>query len=73
MIIYLNLDEKGDCRKIREKSEILFQLGSKSVITFENTLTDVVEALECYDRRWLLLGKEERSKNRERVECDKDL
>ena len=57
MIIYLNLDEKGDCRKIREKSEILFQLGSKSVITFENTLTDVVAALECCTRGCCFLGK----------------
>ena len=73
MIIYLNLNEKGECRKERGKGEIVLQLGFKSVIIFENTLTDVVEALECYDRRWLLLGKEERSKNRERVECDKDL
>ena len=43
----------------------MFQLGSKSVIIFENTLTDVVAALECCDRRWLFLGKEERSKNEE--------
>ena len=65
MIIYLNLDEKGECRKKREEGEILFQLSSKSVIIFENTLTDVVAALECCDRRWLFLGKEERSKNEE--------
>ena len=43
----------------------MFQLGSKGVIIFENTLTDVVAALECCDRRWLFLGKEERSKNEE--------
>ena len=64
MIIYLNLNEKGECRKERGKGEIVFQLGSKSII-FENRLTDVVEALECCDRRWLFLGKEERSKNEE--------
>ena len=43
----------------------MFQLGSKGVIIFENTLTDVVAALECCDRRWLFLGKEERSENEE--------
>ena len=47
MIIYLNLDEKEECRKNREKGKILFQLASKSVIIFENTLTGVVAALEC--------------------------
>ena len=40
MIIYLNLNEKGECRKERGKGEIVFQLGSKSII-FENRLTDV--------------------------------
>ena len=61
MIIYLNLDEKGECRKKREKGQILFHWGSNSVIISENTLTEVVAALECCDRRWLFLGKEERS------------
>ena len=65
MIIYLNLDEKGECRKKREKGQILFHWGSNSVIISENTLTEVVAALECCDRRWLFLGKEERSKNEE--------
>ena len=65
MIIYLNLDEKRECRKKREKGEILFHLGSNSVI-YEKTLTGVVAALECCDRRWLFLGKEERSKNEEK-------
>ena len=51
MIIYLNLNEKGECRKEREKGEILFQLGAKSVIIYENTLTDVVAAFEYCDRR----------------------
>ena len=67
MIIYLNLDEKGECRKKREKGEICFHLGSNSVIVFENTLTDVVAALECCDRRWLFLGKEEQSENEELI------
>ena len=67
MIIYLNLDEKGVCRKKREKGEIFFHLGSNSVIVFENTLTDVVAALECCDRRWLFLGKEEQSENEELI------
>ena len=67
MIIYLNLDEKGECRKKREKGEILFHLGSNSVIVFENTLTDVVAALQCCNKRWLFLGKEERSKNEELI------
>ena len=65
MIIYLNLDEKGKCRKKREKGEILFHLGSNIVVIFENLLTGVVAALECCDRRWLFLGKDGRSKNEE--------
>ena len=35
------------------------------LILSENTLTEVVAALECCDRRWLFLWKEERSKNGE--------
>ena len=35
------------------------------LLYLKNTLTDVVEALECCDRGWLFLGKEERSKNEE--------
>ena len=66
MIIYLNLDEKRECQTKREKGEIVFHLGSNSVIIFENTLTGVVAALECCDRRWPFHGKEERSKNEEK-------
>ena len=66
MIIYLNLDEKRECQTKREKGEIVFHLGSNSVSIFENTLTGVVAALECCDRRWPLHGKEERSKNEEK-------
>ena len=65
MKINNDLDEKGECRKKRENGEILFELGSNSVITFESLLTGVVAGLECCDRRWLFLGKEERSKNEE--------
>ena len=65
MKINNDLDEKGGCRKKRENGEILFQLGSNSVITFESLLTGVVAGLGCCDRRWLFLGKEERSKNEE--------
>ena len=61
MIIYLNLDEKGQCRKKMEKGEMFFHLGSNSVIVFENTLTDVVAALECCDRRWLFLAGKRRA------------
>ena len=50
----------------REKREILFYLDSNSVIIFEKTLTGVVAALECCDRRWLFLRKEKRSKNEEK-------
>ena len=67
MIIYLNLDEKGKCRKKRENGETLLHLGSNIVVIFENLLTGVVAALECCDRRWLYLGKEERSKNEELI------
>ena len=38
MIIYLNLDEKRESVKKREKGEILFHLDSNSVIIFENLL-----------------------------------
>ena len=65
MIIYLNLDEKRECQTKREKGEIVFHLGSNSVIIFENTLTGVVAAVEYCDSRWLFLGKEGRSKNEE--------
>ena len=49
-----------------EKGEIVFHLGSNGVIIFENTLTGVVAALECCDKRWPFHGKEERSKNEEK-------
>ena len=65
MIIYLNLDEKEKCRKKRENGETLLHLGSNIVVIFENLLTGVVAALECCDRRWLFLGKQQRSKNEE--------
>ena len=48
-----------------ERKGIKAKFCSNWVIIFENTLTDVVEALEFCDRRWLFLGKEERSKNEE--------
>ena len=58
----LNLDEHARrVSKEEEKGRNFFHLGSNSVIIFENTLTGVVAALQCCDRRWLFLAVKRRA------------